>query len=176
MRAWKSLHCVSMGAFLTLALPAFGENPEPGASPEGTQAVPAEEDLTLDVALTRAAIQVRRQALVTAAMDLSPEEAQVFWPLYREYREEMMKANEPFVALLTSYLENGGQLSNDEAAKALDGYLGVEETRTAVQKRFVTRFLEKLPATQVMRFFQVDHKLDALIDAELAATVPLVRR
>src|SRR5438876_10980293 len=43
-------------------------------------------DLTSDVELTRASIQVRRQALVTAAMDLEPKQADVFWPIYREYR------------------------------------------------------------------------------------------
>src|SRR5262245_10365178 len=50
-------------------------------------------DITNDVELTRAAIQVRRQALVTAAMDLDPKQADGFWPLYRDYRAEMAKVN-----------------------------------------------------------------------------------
>jgi hypothetical protein len=151
------------------------ESAERAASQEDPVPVQPEEDLTADVELTRAAIQVRRQALVTAAMDLEPAEADVFWPLYHEYREEMAKPNDRFTALLTAYLDSGGNLSNEEAATALDDYLGIEGLRTGVKQRFVPRFREALPATKVMRFFQVDNKLDALINAELAAAVPLVR-
>jgi len=155
--------------------PAFAEGSGPKQSAQAPQPATAHQEITADVELTRAAIQVRRQALVTAAMDLTPDEEQAFWPLYHEYREEIAKANDPFVALLTSYLETGGELSNDEAAKALTDYLAIEEARTNVQKQFVPRFLERLAAVKVVRFFQVDHKLDAIVDAELAATVPLAR-
>src|SRR2546428_11795488 len=46
-----------------------------------------EAALTGDIELTRAVIQVRRQALVTAAMGLESKEARAVWPLYREYRK-----------------------------------------------------------------------------------------
>ena len=69
-------------------------------------------DITSDIELTRAAIQVRRQALVTAAMDLTPKDADVFWPLYREYRTEMAKVNDRFVRLLVGYLETHDNLTD----------------------------------------------------------------
>ena len=54
----------------------------------------AKAEITSDVELTRAAIQVRRQPLVTAAMDLEPKEDEAFWPLYREYRSAVAKVND----------------------------------------------------------------------------------
>lgn len=135
----------------------------------------ARADITSDIELTRAAIQLRRQAIVTAAMDLEPAQAEVFWPLYREYRNDMAKVNDQYVKLLATYVENYDTLSDPLAARILKNYLDIEKGRTAVKARYVPRFQKVLPARQVMRFFQVDNKLDALINAELAAEIPLAR-
>jgi len=125
--------------------------------------------------LTRAAIQVRRQALVTVVMDLGPKEADVFWPLYREYRAEMAKVNDRFVKLLLGYLDNYDTLTDDAASRLLDEYLSIDRARNSVKSKYVPRFGKLIPAKQVARFFQIDNKLDAVINAELAQLVPLAR-
>jgi len=118
---------------------------------------------------------VRRQALVTAAMDLEPKDADVFWPLYREYRTEMAQVNDRFVRLLTGYLENYDKLTDDAASKMLAEYLSIDRARNDVKTKFVPRFEKVIPPKQVARFFQIDNKLDAVINAELAKLVPLAR-
>ena len=118
---------------------------------------------------------MQRQALVTAAMDLEPREAEAFWPLYREYRLEMAKVGDRLVKVIATYLENYENLSDQTAAKLLDDYLAAEKARTGVKTKFVPRFRKVLPARKVARFFQVDNKLDAAINAELANEIPLVR-
>src|SRR2546422_8745819 len=132
-------------------------------------------DITSDIELTRASIQVRRQARVTAAMDLAPKDADVFWPLYREYREEMAKVNDRFVRLLTGYLENYDSLTDEAARKMLDQHLSIDRARNGVKSTFVPRFGKVIPAKKVARFFQTDNKLDAVINAEVAKLVPLTR-
>ena len=148
--------------------------PTPPAAPS-QEATPAEPDFTSDIELSRAAIQVRRQAIVTGAMDLEPKEAAAFWPLYREYRLEMARVGDRLAKLLATYLEQYENLSDQTASKLLDEYLAVEKARLGVKTKFVPRFRKVLPPRKVARFFQVDNKLDALIQAELAADVPLVR-
>jgi len=176
------------------ALPAAAQTPAPAPSPQATPPTTApspqttppaaapgqetaapEQDITSDIELTRASIHLRRQALVTAAMDLEPRESDVFWPLYRQYRAEMLKVNDRFVNLLVAYLEGYDSLSDAQAAKLLDDYLGIEKARTGVKTKYVPRFKKVLPARKVARFFQVDNKLDSVLNAQLAADVPLVR-
>jgi hypothetical protein len=149
-----------------------------GAVSAQTSAPAPEEpklDITSEIELTRAAIQVRRQAIVTAAMDLEPREGEAFWPIYREYRSDMAKVNDRYVKLLVTYAENYDALSDQLATRIMDEYLGIERDRTAVKARYVPRFRKIMPARKVMRFFQVDNKLDAIINAELAADIPLTR-
>src|SRR4051812_40677787 len=82
----------------------FAQTPaSPAAAPN---AVAADErgDITSEIELTRAAIQVRRQALVTAGMDFDGKEADAFWPLYRDYRVAMARVNDRYVKLVGEYL------------------------------------------------------------------------
>ena len=150
------------------------------ATPDSTRADSTQEsaaagELTGDIELTRAAIQVRRQALVTAAMDLQAPEAEIFWPLYREYRVAMAKVNDRFVKLLVGYMQNYDELTDAEAARIMDEYLAIERARNGVKTKYVPRFRDKLPARKVVRFFQFDNKLDSIINADLAGVIPLAR-
>jgi hypothetical protein len=161
------------------ALCVSAEQPPTSAPPPGASAPSPPEaagvDITSDVELTRAAIQLRRQALVTAVMDLAPKEAEEFWPLYREYRMEMAKVGDRLSRLLVQYSEQYDSLTDEEAVKIMEEYISIERAKNRVKRNFVARFRKILPARKVMRFFQADNKLDALVNAELASIVPLAR-
>jgi hypothetical protein len=151
----------------------FAQAPTPLQAPGQTEQ--DTEDLASEVELTRAAIQVRRQAIVTSVMDLQPKEANAFWPLYREYRLEMAKVNDRLVKLILQYGESYDTLSDEQASGILDEALAIEKARTSVKAKYVSRFRKVLPPRKVARFFQADNKLDVLIAADLAAGIPLVK-
>jgi len=145
------------------------------AKPQEAKPEDAKPDITSDIELTRAAIQIKRQAIVTRAMDLKDAEAQAFWPLYREYRTEMFNVNDRYVTALVTYLDNYENLSDQLGEKLVNEYLSIEKARLDVKAKYVPRFRKVLPSKKVARFFQVDNKLDAFINAELASEIPLVR-
>ena len=148
------------------------------ASPPAAATAPSDVvsgEILDEIALTRAAIQTRRQAIVTSAMDLTASESQAFWPLYRDYRTDMAKVDDRLVNLIIVYAGNYNSLTDDMAAKLLTDYLDIERARLDTKTQYVPRFLGVLPATKVARFYQVDNKLDKKIQAELAAEIPLTR-
>ena len=145
------------------------------ASPAATPADVVSGDILDEIALTRAAIQTRRQAIVTAAMDLTAPESQAFWPIYRDYRTDMAKVDDRLVDLIIVYAGNYKSLNDDMANKLLKEYLDIERDRIAVKNQYVPRFLGAIPAVKVARFYQVDNKLDKKIQAELAEEIPLAR-
>jgi hypothetical protein len=146
--------------------------PQPGTSaPQESD----QDDLTSDIALTRASIQLRRQAIVTSVMDLSPTEAQSFWPLYREYRMEMAKVGDRVSKLLVDYAGQYDTLTDEQAKKIMNEWLSIEKAKMGVKSKYVSRFQKIMPARKVMRFFQADNKLDAVLNAQLASVVPLAR-
>ena len=167
---------------LATALVALG-----GAAPALAQApagsTPADKPAAADdgptpesqLELTRAVIQVQRQAIVTQAMDLEPSESDAFWPLYRSYRMEMMKIGDRMVKLIDSYMDNYESMTDDTANRILDEYLKIERARLDVKTKYVPRFRKILPSRKVARFFQVENKLDAVLLAELAENIPVVK-
>ena len=176
MNTWRLvLIALGVGAWFATAgtTVSWAQSASPPPAPE---AKPSDTiDITGEMELTRAAIQVRRQALVTSVMDLEPKQAEAFWPLYRDYRAEMTKVNDRLVKLLTVYLDNFDNLTDETAAKLMAESLSIDRERNKVKSKYVSRFAKVIPPKQVARFYQVENKLDAVINAELARIVPLAR-
>jgi hypothetical protein len=108
-------------------------------------------------------------------MDLTPSESQTFWPLYREYRIAMAKVGDRVQRLLVDYSGQYDTLTDDQAKKIMQEWLSIEKAKMDVKSKYISRFQKILPARKVMRFFQADNKLDAVLNAQLASVVPLAR-
>ncbi len=54
-------------------------------------------------------------------------------------------------------------------------WVSIEKAKMDVKSKYISRFQKVLPARKVMRFFQADNKLDAMLNAQLASVVPLAR-
>ncbi len=127
-----------------------------------------------EIELTRSLIQTQRQAIVTAAMELTAEESGAFWPLYHEYREARGKVDDRSVALIHGYAENFDLMSDELAQEMIQELMSIRQEELDVTRKYLRRFQKILPAIKVARFFQLENKLDAVIDFELAAEIPLV--
>ena len=169
---------IALGLAVSMTSWVVAQQPTPPAQPPAAGATPEaaqDEDLTSDLALTRASIQLRRQAIVTSVMDLTPKESEAFWPLYREYRVEMAKVGDRMSKLLVQYSEQYDGLTDAQASQIMKDWVSVEKARMGVKDKYISRFKKILPARKVMRFFQADNKLDAVLQAQLASVVPLAR-
>jgi hypothetical protein len=128
-----------------------------------------------EIELTRQMIQTDRQAIITQAMAFTPEESKAFWPVYRQYRGEMSKIGDRWVSLVSEYAQNFENLSDELAAKMLDDYLKIEKDRVSLRTKYVKDFRKILPTKKVTKFYQIENKLDAIIDFDLAGQIPLVK-
>ena len=145
-------------------------------SPTGQTSSDAEKGQALqELQYTRLAIQMERQTIVTQAMDLTPEEMEGFWPLYREYRVEMVKVGDRMVKLITDYADNYESLTDPVADKLLTNFVSIEKQRAALKAKYLPKFKKVLPARKVARFYQIENKLDIAILSEVADAVPLAR-
>ena len=175
------MYLAALGLALSVTGWVEGQQPAPSTQQPAAPAQPGastpetDEDIASDLALTRASIQLRRQAIITSVMDLSPAESQTFWPLYREYRIAMAKVGDRVQKLLVDYSGQYDTLTDDQAKKIMQEWLSIEKAKMDVKSKYISRFQKILPARKVMRFFQADNKLDAVLNAQLASVVPLAR-
>ena len=138
-------------------------------------AVPAPAQTSSDIELTRAEIQKTRQVIVKDTLALTEDEALAFWPAYRDYRVDMARLADRMVKVINEYAGSGGTLNDEQANRLLDEYLDIRSQEVSLKKKHVRAFRKLLPAAKVTRFFQVENKLDAVVNYDLAAAIPLVR-
>jgi hypothetical protein len=127
------------------------------------------------IQLTRSAIQTERQAVVAANLGLNESESAVFWPLYRDYRNAVDQAADARVDILRRLFSNYETLTDDEAMSLLSDHLAFEKEMTKIRSSYAKKMSKVLPGRTVARFFQIENKMDAIIDYEMAAEIPLVK-
>jgi hypothetical protein len=145
-----------MAAILAMGVPAYGQ----GA-------------LSRDqVELTRATIQERRQEIITLAMSLTDVEGKAFWPVYRDWRTKNAGLGDRRLALIVK-VEDSARLTDAETKPLVESWLKLEDDGLRLKKEYVKKFRAVLPEKKVARFFQLENKLDAVVNYDLAGRVAL---
>jgi hypothetical protein len=122
----------------------------------------------------RAQLEADRAQIVTDNLTLTSSEATAFWPVYRAYRAEMHKISDQAVALIDNFAKVYDQMTDAQATKMLNDWMGVETQRASLRSSYLPKFLNVLPARKCARYYQIENKLDAIVAYTAAGTVPLV--
>lgn len=136
-------------------------------------AAPAAAQTPTDIELTRANIQKARQKIIASAMNLTEDESLAFWPAYRDYRVDVARLGDRLVKVINEFVASDATLNDEQATRLLDEYLDIRSKEVSVKKKHVKIFRKLLPPAKVTRFFQLENKLDAVVNFELAQTIPL---
>lgn len=130
-----------------------------------------------DIATTRAALQADRQATVAANLTLTEAQAAAFWPLYREYRAEMALVGDQLQKMITTYAMayNSASVTDEQGMAITKDYLKLKKDGTDIRSKYLSKFGKVIPGKSVMRFYQIENKLDVIVDAALASEIPLVQ-
>ena len=138
------------------------------------QAQATQANVRDEIELTRSEVQSRRQEIVKELMELSPQESEAFWPIYRDYQRDAAKLGDQRVALIETYFSNADNLSEEQADKLLKDAFKLRKDQLDLQKKYVGKYRKVLPAVKVARLYQVENALDAIISANLQASMPMI--
>ena len=145
----------------------------PAAAPDTP---PTAQDKPADsMELLREKARADKKLVVASMLDLTEGEARVFWPVYNAYQSDMVSHYDRLMKLLDAYGESYQAMTDDKATALLRDYLALEAAHVALLKAYVPRFQKVLPARKVARLYQVENKLRALVNYELARTIPFVQ-
>ena len=95
-----------------------------------------------------------RVAFLTMEMNLTPEEAQVFWPIYNQIHTEKDKAmHDVFKAYKAMDDAVKARKSEKEISKLLDAYIAAKERQSEIEKTADEKFRKVLPIEKVARLY-----------------------
>jgi len=134
----------------------------------------AQSDQTLDYEINamRADLKADKADIINQAMQLSPTDARTFWPVYKQYDQELSMINDTLVQLVKTYAEKYGSINNVEAQDLTLKSLDVQARKIALKKKYFPLFANATSQLTAAKFFQLEYRLDLLFNLKLASQLP----
>lgn len=99
--------------------------------------------------VTKEEIESMRVAFITKFVDLNPQEAQLFWPVFNEYQQKQVELRKSHKEVTGVQPEQLQKLSDTEIQKLLDNHFLLKQKETELQKEYHARFLAVLSPKKV---------------------------
>lgn len=161
------------------SLSAQAQTPEIEATTEApTPAVIRESsaaDLRSLIEMMRADVRTEKAFIIAQNLPLTGDEAAEFWPLQREYEVELNKLLDERLEMILEFLPTADAMTEDEANALAKAAFDLEEKQTALKRATFEQFCSVIPAPKAVRFFQIENQINAMIDLQVTASLPLIQ-
>lgn len=105
-------------------------------------------------------------------MKFTPQESTAFWPIYRKYDAELTPLNNERVKLIKEYSGRFMTMTDADAKQMATQSFELESRRTDLKKRYFKEFNKQISGSTCAKFFQLEHRLDLLVDLKIASELP----
>ena len=173
----KSFNAVLVIVFVLLVcnLSIFAQVSQPPSSQSPSVAgAPSNNVSDKDIEMLRADLRAQRKQIMAQNMTLTADEATKFWPVYEQYRLAAIKANDERWAVLKDYAANYDTMTDAQAQDYLKRANAVDEQLLALRMRYVPEFEKVVSAKKTALCYQIDRRIDLLINLQLSAAIPMV--
>lgn len=148
---------------------------DPQAEGSGQSAAKEQSGIDQNIELLRKDMRSARKQLVAANLRLTDDQATRFWPVYDEYTAELTKISDQKTALIKEYADQWGSITDEQASNLITRALAVDQQIAQLRVKYMPIFSKAVPGKVVATFFQLDRRVQALIDIQLASQIPLVQ-
>ena len=162
-----------MTMFVMLAFCPLGRAQDQDTTIQIQTPVPSPEP-TIDstIAMVRANMRADRAALITSGMNFNDKEGAAFWPIYQQYEYERFRLDDVRVAVIKEYTQKYPTLSDDEAKAMAERMLDCDSRLAELKKKYYKKFNKVLPALTVTKFFQLERRVDLMMDMQVESSLP----
>ncbi len=115
----------------------------------------------------------QKKAIVLSNMGLAGETKKSFGKLYDAYQLELMKHRMDELKLIKVYAEKYDNLTDANADKIITKWIVVEESAHVLKKNYIAKFKKIMPSADVIRYFQIENRLQLLKEVQTSSAIPL---
>lgn len=139
----------------------------------GATTLSASQEKSTDLSLAQ--IQADRKAIVNEVVAPAPQQEEAFWQTYWEYRGRISRLTDRIVELIEQYEASYAAVDDGTAMAMVDEILAIQTEQVEIKREYVKKFQKILIPKQVVRWYQIENKLDAVLRAEMAVSIPFDR-
>ena len=125
--------------------------------------------------LMRKDLQTNKVAIITASIPLTEKQGEEFWPIYREYNNELSKLGDRRIAVLKKFAAGYDSLNNKQAHELVKESISIAQDRTNLLEKTYKKVAKVVGEVTAARFLQVENQMLTLVDAQIVSQVPLVK-
>lgn len=167
MRGKTIIAALLLGAGCALA-PAHAQSAQSGAT--------ASQPITAaDLEALRAELRSSKKQIVASNLRLTDAEATRFWPVYDSYAADLSKIKDDQYALIAEYVNRFGKYDDAAATDFITRWLDVDTRMSALRARYVPLVGKVLPGIKATTFFQIDRRLQMVVELRLASGLPVLQ-
>jgi Spy/CpxP family protein refolding chaperone len=126
--------------------------------------------------LLRSDMNSRKVELVNSIMKLSAEDAQKFWPIYRDYENELGKLAINRAELVAEFVQShqDGTFDNVKAKDMAKRWFKSQRARLDLLEKYHRKIEKALTSVQAGQFLQIENQIGLFIDVAIASEMPKV--
>ena len=139
-------------------------------SPASAQEKPADN---MQIVLEK--VRADKKLFIAENMELTEAEAKAFWPVYEQYQDELFLLRARTAKLISDFADAYEKMTNETAKKLLDENITIETLGPKLRQAYLPKFRKVLPEVKVVRYYQIESKINAALIYELARNIPLMK-
>jgi hypothetical protein len=108
-------------------------------------------------------VEAQRIAFITQALNLTPDEAKVFWPVYNEYDAKRHDLKKSVKGAEKLHKEEIVKLTEKEASQLLDNQLIEAQKLLDLRKEYNGKFKAVLPSVKVLQLYDAEREFQKIL-------------
>lgn len=165
---------ILMGSF-TFAVRANGQTNTSETTSANAASSNPDAGVERDIQLMREDVRSKKKQLIAANLKLTDTQATKFWPVYDRYTADLVKINDGKYALIKEYAEEWGKMTNTEALSLAKRAMDADEQVAQLRIRYVPIFNQAVDGKTTATFFQIDRRIQSMIDLQVSSQLPLAQ-
>lgn len=103
-------------------------------------------------------VKAMKIAFITSELNLTPDEAAKFWPLFNEFEEKQKAIRQDKIKNYIDRSQGSDKLTEKEAQNLLNQMETAEEELHQLRKKFVANLKGVLPATKILKLKKAEEE------------------
>ena len=127
------------------------------------------------LSMMKSILQMEKKEFVRINMQLTPNEASVFWPVYEKYQSENGKIADKYIAVFSSaYNKSETGLSDEDKNKMMLKILNLDKAQSVLLKKFYKKVRNQVNQDKADRFILVEEYVKSQLRLSILSNVPIL--
>jgi hypothetical protein len=169
MKLFSPMNAIKLAAILVLTTLL-------GATAPAARGAEVNDNIYNYLQLLRSDMNSLKVELVNSIMKLSTEDGKKFWPIYRDYENELGKLAINRAELVSEFVQShrDGSFDDVKAKDMAKRWFKSQRARLDLLEKYHGKIEKALTSVQAGQFLQIENQIGLFIDVTIASEMPKV--